>query len=112
MEALATSDYDTTPAAIGGAFRVLSAVPKISKNLAAYLTCLIVFTQYFGGTADLRAAGLGEAHTDVVLRVLKLATDSNYTDFQVSLWNGIKQRRPVVVDGDGEAGKGGASGGA
>ena len=56
-------------------------MPKISKNLVAYLVGLIVVTQYFGGTANPRAAGLGEAHADVVLQVLKLATDLNYTDF-------------------------------
>ena len=62
-----------------------SAVPRISKNLVAYLaglSRLIVVIQYFGGTAS------------VVLQILKLATDSNYTDFlNVSLWNGIKLRR-------------------
>ena len=34
-----------------------------------------------GAGADTRAAGLGEAHADVVLKVLKLATNAAYTDF-------------------------------
>ena len=57
-------------------------VPKISKTLpvVAYLACLILVALYFGGTANPRAAGLGEARADVVLQVLKLVTDSNYTD--------------------------------
>ena len=38
-------------------------------------------TPYISGTDDTRAAGLGEAHVDVVLKVLKLATDVAYTDF-------------------------------
>ena len=83
-EALASSEYyasHATPAAIGGAFPALSAVPTISKNLVAYLACLIVVTPYFRGTANTRVAGLGETHADVVLQVLKLATDSAYTDF-------------------------------
>ena len=81
MEALASSEYDATPAAIGGAFPALRTVPKISKNLVADLAGLIVVNPYLGGTADSRAAGIGEAHADVVLQVLELATDSNYSYF-------------------------------
>ena len=44
MEALASSEYDATPAAIGGAFPALRTVPKISKSLVAYLASLIVVT--------------------------------------------------------------------
>ena len=60
MEARACSEFDATPAAIGGAFPALSAVPKISKNLVAYLAGLIVVTTYISGTSDQRATGIGE----------------------------------------------------
>ena len=36
---------------------------------------------YIGGTANTRARGLGEVHTDIVLKVLKSATDAAYNDF-------------------------------
>ena len=49
--------------------------------LVSYLACLIVVTQYIGGTADASAAGLGEAHADVDIKVLKLETDAAYTNF-------------------------------
>ena len=127
-EALASSEYyasHATPAAIGGAFPALSAVPTISKNLVAYLACLIVVTPYFRGTANTRVAGLGETHADVVLQVLKLATDSAYTDFlkrKLVDWNQAapkpdwhapnQEERGEVVDGDGEGGEGSSSGGA
>ena len=81
MEDLASSVYPASSAALGGACPALSAVPKISRNLVAYLAGLIVVTQYIGWAADTRASGLGEAHADVVLKVLKLATDAAYTDF-------------------------------
>ena len=42
---------------------------------------LIVVTPYFRGTTDPRAAILCEEHADIVLPVLKLATESAYTDF-------------------------------
>ena len=41
---------------------------------------IIPNTPYFEGTADSRAAGLGEAHADVVLQVLKRVTKSAYID--------------------------------
>ena len=56
-------------------------MPKISRNFVAFLSGLIVVTPNIGGTSDTRAASLGEAHADVVLKVLKLATDAAYTDF-------------------------------
>ena len=65
----------------GPVLYALSAMPKISRNFAAFLSGLIVVTPKFGGTSDTRAASLGEAHADVVLKVLKLATDAAYTDF-------------------------------
>ena len=34
-----------------------------------------------GGTADPRAAGLAGARADVVLKILKMASDSDYTLF-------------------------------
>ena len=68
-------------------------------------------------TSDTSAAGLGEAHADVVLKVLKLATDAAYTDsFQRKLleWYAAAPKSdryaPAHEDYDGEvseAGKGG-----
>ena len=52
-------------------------VPKISKNLVAYLAGLIVVTQYAAGSA----AGLAEAHADVALKHLKLVSDTEYTSY-------------------------------
>ena len=80
------------------------AVAKISKNLVAYLACLIVVTPYVAGWGDTRAAGLAEAHTDIVLKYLKLVTVS-YTESRttprtssVSLWTGMPPRRsPTIV---------------
>ena len=46
MEVLSSSEYDATPAAMGGEFPALRAVPKITKNLVAYPTGLIVVTPY------------------------------------------------------------------
>ena len=119
MEALANSKYYVNHAAIGGAFPALSAVPKISTNLFAYLAGLIVVTQHFRGTADPRAADLGEPHANVVLQVLKLETDSNYTYFLMSKlvewyqdapkldWHApSKEDRGDEVDGDEAAGEG------
>ena len=62
MEAMASFEHKATLAVIGGAFLALSAVPKISKNLAAYLADLIVFTPHWEGTADPRAPSFAEAH--------------------------------------------------
>ena len=81
MEDLASSVYPLGCAALEGVCPALSAVPKISSNFVTYLAGLIVVTPYIGGTADTRAAGLCEVHTDVVLKVLKLVTDAAYTDF-------------------------------
>ena len=81
MADLASSVYPASSAALGGACPALSAVPKISRNLVAYLAGLIVVTPYIGKTANSCASGLGEAHADVVLEVLKLATDAAHTDF-------------------------------
>ena len=56
---------------------------KDFQELGCLPASLIVDTQYIGGAANprRRAAGLGEAHANVVHQVLKLATGSNYTDF-------------------------------
>ena len=65
-----------------------------SKNLFAYLACLSVVTQYIGGTTNPLATGLGGAHANVVLHLLKLATYSTaLISSRVSLWDGIKQCR-------------------
>ena len=58
-------------------------MPKIFRNFVAFLSGLIVVTptQNIGRTSDTRAANLGEAHADVVLKVLKLETNADYTDF-------------------------------
>ena len=83
MADLASSVNPASSAALGGACPALSAMPKISKNLVAYLAGLIVVTPYIGGTSNTSAAGLGEAHAEVVLKVLKFVTVTNaaYTDF-------------------------------
>ena len=92
--------------------------------MVACLACLIVVTQYFGGTADLGCTGLHEAYADVVLQVLKLATDLNYTNFlkckldwcQEALksdWHAPSQEeRGEEVDGMGIGGGGVQAGGA
>ena len=51
MADLASSVYPASSAALGGACPALSAVPKISRNLVAYLAGLIVVTPYIGGTS-------------------------------------------------------------
>ena len=56
-------------------------MPRISRNLVAYLACLIVVTLCISWTANTSARGLGKAHTDLDLKVLKLATDEAYIDF-------------------------------
>ena len=81
MADLASSVYPTSSAALVGTCPALSTVPKVSRNLVTYLAGLIVVTPYIGGTADTCAGGLGEAHADIVLQVLKLATDEAYIDF-------------------------------
>ena len=78
MPDLASSMYPASPAALGGVCPALSAVPKISRNLVAYLAGLIVVTQYMGGTADPRANGIGEVHADVVHKTLKMVGDQAY----------------------------------
>ena len=90
---------------------------KISRNLVACLASLIVVTPYIGGTADTRAGGLGEAHADVVLMVMKLATDASYTNFlkcKFMEWYAAAPKSdshaPVHEDNDekvSEAGRGG-----
>ena len=79
MEDLAGSVYDATPVAIGGAFPVLCAVAKISSHLVGYLAGLIVVAPYIGGAADTLAAGLAEAHAEVIVGVLKKADDVQYS---------------------------------
>ena len=88
---------------------------------------LIVVTPYFRGTTDPRAAILGEEQADIVLPVLKLATESAYTDFlkhklvdwyeaspksdQHAPSQDFQEERGEEVDGDGEAEEAGESGG-
>ena len=82
MEVLTSSVYDSTPAAVGGAFRpfpVLCAVAKISRHLVCYLAGLIGVALYIGGAADTRAAGLAEAHAEVIVGVLKKVDDAEYS---------------------------------
>ena len=47
----------------------------------AYLAGLIVVTPYAAGSSDTRAAGLAEAHADVVLKYPKLGFDADYTAY-------------------------------
>ena len=74
MKDLASLLYPASSVALGGGCPALRVVPNISRNLVAYLAGLIVVTQYICGTAGTCAAGLGEAHTDIVLKILTLAT--------------------------------------
>ena len=75
-----------------------------------------------GGTADPRAAGLAEAHAEVVLKVLKMAPGSEYTGFlkrklvewyqaaQKSDWHAPSQEeRGEEIDEEWEAEERGAS---
>ena len=107
---LASSVYPASSVALGGACPALSEMPKISKNLVAYLAGLIVVTLYIGGTSDTSATGLGEAHADVVLKVLKLVTDAAYTDFlerRLVKWFAAPKsdlHAPEQEDNDGEIG--------
>ena len=57
MVDLADSVYDASPAALGTVCPALPAVPKISKNLVAYMAGLLVTAQYCIGNGDIRAAG-------------------------------------------------------
>ena len=66
-------------------------------------------TPNIGGTSDARAASLGEAHADVVLKVLKLKTEAAYTDFldrKLVEWYATAPKSdrhaPVHEDNDGE----------
>ena len=99
MADLASSVNPASSAALGGACPALSAMPKISKNLVAYLAGLIVVTPYIGWTSNTSAAGLGEAHAEVVLKVLKFVTVTNaaYTDFlerKLVDWYAAARRHP------------------
>ena len=101
----------------GPVLYALSAMPKIPRNFVAYLSGLIVVTPNIGGTSDIRAASLGEAHADVVLKFLKLETDAAYTDFldrELVEWYAAAPKSdrhaPVHEDNDGKvsgAGRGG-----
>ena len=58
----------------------------ISRNLpcwpdCCYLAGLIAVTQYLAATSDPHAAGLAEAHAEVILQALTTATGSAYTGF-------------------------------
>ena len=121
MADLASSVYLASSAALGGACPALSAMPKISRNLVAYLAGLIagliVVNPYISGTSDTRAAGLGEAHADVVLKVLMLETDAAYTDFldrKLVEWYAASPKSeshaPVHEDNDGEVSEAGGTG--
>ena len=83
MADLANSVYPASSAALGGACPALSAdLLRVAEDFHAYLAGLIVVNPSIGRTADTRASGLGEAHADVVLKVLKLATEAAYNAFQ------------------------------
>ena len=75
-------------------------MPKISRYFVANLSGLILFTPNIGGTSDTRATSLGEAHADVVLKVLKLETRPTPTFSVVSLWrqwSGMPPHRSLTV---------------
>ena len=54
-------------------------VAKISRHLVGYLACLIVVAPYIGGAVYTRAAGLAEAHAEVIVWVLKKVDDAEYS---------------------------------
>ena len=58
MVDLADSVYDAIPAALGSVCPALPAVPKISKNLVAYIASMPVTAPYAIGASDRRADGL------------------------------------------------------
>ena len=76
---------------VEGAFPALGAVAKISRHLVGYLACLIVVAPYIGGAANTLATGLAEAHSGVIVGVLKKVDNTEYSS--VSLWSGIISRR-------------------
>ena len=56
-------------------------MPKISKNLVAYIAGMLVTAPYAIGAGDTRVAGLAEAHADAVLKYLNLVSDTDFTAF-------------------------------
>ena len=48
--------------------------------MVSYLACPIVVAPYIGGAADTLAAGLAEAHAEVIVGVLKKADDAQYSE--------------------------------
>ena len=70
-------------AALGSVFPALPAVPKISKNLVAYIqvACMLVTASYAIGAGDRRANGLAEAQADAVLKHLNLVSNTDFTAF-------------------------------
>ena len=88
--------FTTWLLAVGGAFPALCAVAKISIHLVGYLSLagLIVVALYIGGAADTRAAGLAEAHAEVMVGVLKkvddgATTSSTLSTSSISLCSGV-----------------------
>ena len=81
MADLADSVYDAIPAALGSVCPALPAVPKISKNLVAYIAGMLVTAQYAIGAGDTRAACLAEAHANAVLKYPNLVSDTDFTAF-------------------------------
>ena len=55
--------------------------PGSGRHLVSYLACPIVVAPYIGGVADIRAAGLAEAHAWVMVGVLKKADDAQYSEY-------------------------------
>ena len=81
MVDLADSVYDAIPAALGSVCPALPAVPKISKNLFAYMAGMLVTAPYAMVASDRRADGLAEAHANAVLKYLNLVPDIDFTAF-------------------------------
>ena len=81
MADLANAVYDAIPAALGSVRPALPAVQKISKNLVAYITGMLLTAPYAIEAGDTRAAGLAEAHADAVLKYLNLVSNTDFTAF-------------------------------
>lgn len=81
MDMLAKSEYAAVPAAFGGAFPELKAVPKISKALVAYLAGLAIVAPYSGGASDKRAGGLAEEHAEASMKDTQPLSREAYVDY-------------------------------
>ena len=79
IESLAESQYLSIPGSKSGG--PLKAVPKISKNLVAYLEGLLAVSPYASGAFDPRAKGVAEAAAMEALTALNKHTNEAYMSY-------------------------------